>query len=143
MKDNLRCLLMTSNHKTLLVPYAVVAEVIPFQVPTPIEDAPKWLLGNIEWREASVPLVSFDNIKASEKKNLHIAIFNRLADDAKLDFVGLVIEGIPMMVRFKAKDLELVKHTPKEFLSMEILYNKKPGFVPNIEWVEKCIVANK
>lgn len=142
MKDNLRCLLMTSNHKTLIVPYTSVAEVIPFVNPTPLKEGPEWLMGKIDWRGVSIPIVSFDKIdlnslKLSTRLNLHIAIFNRLADISNLDFIGLVIEGIPQMSRLKAKDFELVKHTPGNFLSMEILINKKPAFIPNIEWIEK------
>jgi chemosensory pili system protein ChpC len=133
---------MNSNHKTLIVPYTSVAEIIPFENPTPLKDAPEWLVGKIDWRGVSIPIVSFDKKDFSDTKqlnrmNLHIAIFNRLADISNLDFIGLVIEGIPQMSRFKAKDFELVKHTPGNFLSMEVLIHKAPAFIPNIEWIEK------
>ena len=44
----------------LLVPRACVAEVIGYQNPSPMERAPPWYLGLLNWNARSLPLVSFE-----------------------------------------------------------------------------------
>lgn len=142
MKESLRCMLMMSNKKMLVVPYTAVAEVIGFELPTPFVKSPEWLIGQINWRGISIPVVSFDKVEGASHKDytqsLHVAIFNRLSD-TNLDFIGLVVQGVPAMHRLRAKEIELVTQTKDSFLSMEVLINQQQGFIPNIEWIEKCI----
>src|ERR1039457_3333395 len=44
----------------LLVPRACVAEVVGYQNPAPMDGAPPWYLGLVNWNARSVPLVSFE-----------------------------------------------------------------------------------
>jgi len=53
-------LLIPLAHSQLLVPTVTVAEMIPFQWPDHDSEAPDWYLGNIMWREQSVPLVCYE-----------------------------------------------------------------------------------
>ena len=44
----------------LLVPRACVAEVVGYHLPAPMESAPPWYLGLLNWNARPVPLVSFE-----------------------------------------------------------------------------------
>ena len=56
----LHCMLVPTGEETLLLPTSVMAEVIDFQPPRPTEEAPPWLLGEVDWENRQVPVFSFD-----------------------------------------------------------------------------------
>ncbi len=119
--DMLRCLLLPVQDKTLILPYAAITEVIEFSEPTPIPNAPAWLLGKIDWRGLQIPLMSLDGmineLKSGNKsdtktsftfkkeQNTRIAIFNRIKQ-YPFDFLGVVLQGIPRMSRVRKPDLK-------------------------------------
>ena len=55
----LHCMLIPTHRETLLLPTSVMAEVVDYTAPRPAEDAPPWLLGQIDWENRQVPVFSF------------------------------------------------------------------------------------
>jgi chemosensory pili system protein ChpC len=87
----------------LLVPRACVAEVIGYQMPAPMESAPPWYLGMVNWNVRSVPLVSFEGAcglmipPASGRSR--IVVFHALAGRADSGYIAIVSQGFPQLVR--------------------------------------------
>jgi chemosensory pili system protein ChpC len=96
-------LLIPLADSRLLVPRACVAEVIGYQMPSPMEGAPTWYLGLVNWNARSVPLVSFEGAcgqmipPASGRSR--IVVFHALAGRAESSFIGIVSQGFPQLVR--------------------------------------------
>jgi chemosensory pili system protein ChpC len=87
----------------MLVPRACVAEVIGYQVPAPMEGAPPWYLGLVNWNARSVPLVSFEGacalpIPAASGRS-RIVVFHALAGRVEAGYVAIVSQGFPQLVR--------------------------------------------
>ena len=59
MQGVVHCLTIPLSDETALLPNSAIAEVIGFKNPAPIDDAPEWFLGYIDWREKRVPIISF------------------------------------------------------------------------------------
>ncbi|HEX4023861.1 MAG TPA: chemotaxis protein CheW [Steroidobacteraceae bacterium] len=87
----------------MLVPRACVAEVIGYQVPAPMEGAPPWYLGLVNWNARSLPLVSFEGAcglpipPASARSR--IVVFHALAGRLEAGYVAIVSQGFPQLVR--------------------------------------------
>jgi chemosensory pili system protein ChpC len=98
-----RSLLISVGSQQLLVPTAVVAEIVSLTAPIPVENSPSWLLGRIAWRGLLVPLVSFQAMQGKGiepvRPGRRVAIFNTLRDDPALPFYALLVRGIPHMVQ--------------------------------------------
>lgn len=142
MKEILRCLLLPLSHKTLIVPYAAVAEVTAFVEPQPLSNTPSWVLGMFDWHERKIPLIALENFESSEAKNqrtyLHIAVFNRIADTT-VDFFGLQLSQIPRMHRINPKDLTAPKKSTLPYLLSDLRFREEEVAIPNIEWIEQSL----
>lgn len=103
------CLLMPIGAGALLLPNVLVAEVIGFSEPARQADAPPWLAGRIEWRGLTVPLIRLETllgVDAGPEGGRRIAILNALEEQTDTPFLGIVLQGIPALVRVRAADLE-------------------------------------
>ncbi|MDM8545731.1 chemotaxis protein CheW [Candidatus Venteria ishoeyi] len=56
-KNNIRSVLIPFSNSHLLLPAAMVAEIIPYQQLLSPEGAPAWFLGLLPWRERKIPLI--------------------------------------------------------------------------------------
>jgi len=186
----LRCLLLPIYGKTLMVPYASVAEIVAFTAAESFSKSKNWILGEFGWRGLNIPLVCLEMYpgktdersanqtnqanqasqknqanqvskgKMSEKSvngkkvherqtneqalsfivkpTLHVAVFNRMLEgDSGPDFMGVVLQGLPMMHRYKHSDVVFVGKASQPYLMMEVKVREKPAFIPNILWIEE------
>jgi chemosensory pili system protein ChpC len=96
-------LLIPLADSRLLVPRACVAEVIGYQIPAPMENAPPWYLGIVNWNARTVPLVSFEGACGQPipqgSGRSRIVIFHALAGRIDAGFIGVVSQGFPQLVR--------------------------------------------
>ncbi|HEX22862.1 MAG TPA: chemotaxis protein CheW [Chromatiales bacterium] len=83
----------------LLLPTTCVAEIIDWQVPEPVDDAPVWWLGMLEWRGLRIPLLSFEAANGRSRGEIsrrgRIAVLNGIGGDHELPFYALQLQGIP------------------------------------------------
>jgi chemosensory pili system protein ChpC len=96
-------LLIPLADSRLLVPRACVAEVIGYQMPSPMDGAPSWYLGVVNWNARTVPLVSFEGASGQvvppASGRSRIVVFHALAGKAESGFIGIVSQGFPQLVR--------------------------------------------
>jgi chemosensory pili system protein ChpC len=87
----------------LLVPRACVAEVIGYQAPAPLDNAPPWYLGTVNWNSRSLPLVSFEGACGLAvpltNNRTRIVVFHALAGRVESGYIAVVSQGFPQLVR--------------------------------------------
>jgi chemosensory pili system protein ChpC len=85
----------------VLLPNANVAEVITYVRPEPVDGAPGWLLGRLDWRGWHLPLISFPMLtgQVSEEKyiNARVAVLKALGGRPKLPFLAMLVQGFPRL----------------------------------------------
>lgn len=94
------CLKIPLYQKNALLPNAAVAEVIAYNEPDAVSDGPSWLLGNLQWRDRRVPLVSLEAITGDdvvEKTGPRIAVLNTLNSNPKVPYIAILLQGIPSL----------------------------------------------
>jgi chemosensory pili system protein ChpC len=87
----------------LLVPRACVAEVIGYQAPAPMDNAPPWYLGLVNWSARMLALASFEGacglpIPLTNNRS-RIVVFHALAGRAESGYIAIVSQGFPQLVR--------------------------------------------
>lgn len=107
----LHCMLAPAGSETLLMPTGVVAEVIDYQSPSPIEATPPWLLGEIEWNDRRVPVFCFPALingsppdEAGERAK--IMVLKSLSDSNRVPFLGVLMNELPKPVQVEEGDIE-------------------------------------
>ncbi len=85
----------------LLLPTTCVAEIVDWQQPEAMDDAPTWLLGMLEWRGLRIPLLSFEAANGRPRGEVsrrgRIAVLNGINGDPELPFYALQLQGIPRL----------------------------------------------
>jgi chemosensory pili system protein ChpC len=139
-------LLIPLVESRLLIPRACVAEVIGYQIPAPMENAPSWYLGVVNWNARIVPLVSFEGtlempIPAATARS-RIVVFHALAGRIDTGFFGIVSQGFPQLVRV-SNDVIRSDHSRSFADEMPVLcqvrMSNETPMIPDLERLENMI----
>lgn len=104
------CMLVPTDSDILLLPTSTMAEVMDYSAPAPMDKAPPWLLGQVEWENRQVPVFSFRClINGTDMEELpskpKIMILKSLADSARVPYIGLLLSDLPRPVNIKEEHL--------------------------------------
>jgi len=109
LPGEIRGLLIPLARERLLLPHALVAEVVNYQPPQPIEGAPDWLKGHVSWRGAMLPLVSAECLmqlpETAPGHRARIVVCTTLGQDTPVPYLGLLAQAIPRLVRITPDSL--------------------------------------
>jgi len=140
----LNALLLPLAGSTLLLPNATVAEVIRYQgKPKSVDNAPDWLLGWMDWRGLTLPLISFEALEGEPlpPPSEQIAVLNVTSEQARLKFCALLLQGFPRPLQV---DEQLPRNdeplSPLELCAVS-LPNGKTGKIPNLPALEQKLLA--
>lgn len=121
-ETSLTGLLLPLADRTLLLPNVLVAELIAYSAPHVSPDMPDWFLGQVAWRELSLPLLSFEAAstgrpQAAAGSGAQVAVLNAAGGRAQVKFIALLLQGIPRSIKLGA-DLQRAD-TPLAALELE------------------------
>ena len=114
-------LLLTLSDRLLLLPNTAVAELVAYRNVQPAENSPSWLLGQIAWRDLSLPLLSFEAAASDAPANIdnaRVVIINAIGGRPKFRFFALLIKGIPRSVRID-HSLQRLADEPLQALELD------------------------
>lgn len=143
LKDNVRTLIIPLAGRNLLLPNVAVAEVIPYLRPRAVEGGPDWLLGAINWRGLTIPLISFDRLHGQAHADVmvqaRIAVFNSVRADNTLGFYAVVTAGIPQLKRVNADALQDVPGAVAEGLLAQVQVGDIQAVIPDLAALESVV----
>ena len=109
--ESLTGLLMPLADRMLLVPNVAVAELIPYRAPQAVQGMPAWFLGQVQWRDLSLPLLSFRPPPAASRSARAGGRAQRCRRARSRQFIALLVQGIPHSIKVDASlaraDVEL------------------------------------
>ena len=128
----------------LILPNAAVAEVVSYRAPEPVNDAPAWFKGIIEWRGLRVPLVDYSQLtdrQPSEPGKRHrIASLNTLNGETDMPFMAIIMDGIPHLVQANQASLTLAENDDlPEAVTCRVYSDGEPAEIPDLDVLEKMI----
>ena len=133
----------------LLLPNALVAEVVGYSPPEPIDKAPDWLLGRSSWRGENLPLISFERLIGRQLptpgKRARIMVLYGLGDYVEqLPYYGLLALDTPRLLRASVKTLEPDPHLEAmPGIAQGALIgegiNQRPAWIPDVDYLAKMI----
>lgn len=138
----IRSMLIPLAEALAVVPGTTVAEVIPYQEPRLLGDAPAWLLGSIAWRDLEIPLVSFEGVISGtvppHGPRARIAVFNTLSDNPVLPFWALLIQDIPRQI---SVDDTTITSAPDDEVEVsgilsQVLIQGERAIIPDLDYLE-------
>lgn len=140
----LSTLLLPLQASHLLVPNVSMAELVGHQLPQrPEQELPNWIQGFVQWRGESVPLVLYENFignrRGAEAPDLRIAIMNSINPAFAGGFFGILIQGIPRMLKLRAEELEQI--TDAELKGAQFVVDTPLGraAIPDLDALELAL----
>ena len=141
-----RSVLIPLHEQQLLLPNAVIAEVIGYQQPEPPEAGkPDWLLGSLVWRGVVIPLVSFEGMLGGRVvipgHRGRIMVMNTLGQDQKLTHIGLLVQAIPSLVRVSANNVTPINPEDEldPLVKQQVELDLNPAAIPDLDEIERQV----
>lgn len=101
--DSVRSVLLPLSDNQLILPNAAVTEIVEYRDVKEVDTDAPWIVGMLDWRYNSVPLVSMEILRGSTPlapdNRTRIAICNRISPNSKQNFIGIVSADLPRLVR--------------------------------------------
>jgi len=135
----LRCIMAPLADGYVLLPNSAVAEILNYSSPEPFKNKPAWLLGEIAWHGWQVPVISYEqllnngqSIAATSKSR--ILIIKTLGESTQVNYIGLVIRGLPRLKKISADTLvEKQGEKMHETVFSEISIDDLQAVIPELE----------
>jgi chemosensory pili system protein ChpC len=125
-----------------------VAEVIAFADPVRgrEDESPDWFLGTIDWNGRRLPVVSFDDPAAEERRSKRnrsrVVVFHAITQELKGGYYGILTQGFPQLVRVNpdvlALDSEQALPERQPVLCRARMIHEYP-LIPDVERIERML----
>lgn len=134
---------LTEGH--VLLPNSAVAEVLEFTAPEPFKEGPAWLLGELAWHGWQVPVISYQRLIDSKAGDAvtpkaRILIIKTLGESTQVNYIGLVIQGLPRLKKIKADTLveQQTEKLPKALFS-KVSVDDLPALIPEMGYLTRIV----
>ena len=136
--QEIRTIVAPLLHGHILLPNVSVAELQAFTLPEPLKKSPNWVLGEQIWHGWQVPVISFEQLIDENSGNsvtskARILIIKTLGESTQVNYLGLVIQGLPRLKKVTAKTLiEQQTDELSEALFSKVVIDDEAALIPEI-----------
>ena len=107
--EEIRTILAPLTNIYVMLPNSAVGEILEYTSPEPFKQGPAWLLGEIAWHGWQVPVINYERmLKGTTTKvtaKSRILIIKTLGESTQVNYIGLVIQGLPRLKKVSADTL--------------------------------------
>lgn len=142
-----RSVLIPLHERQLLLPNAVIAEVIGFQQPEPPEaEKPSWFVGSFVWRGVVIPIVSFEGMLGEQVvipgNRGRIMVMNTLGQHERITHIGLLVQAIPSLVRVGGNNVTPVNPEDEldPLIKQQVELDLSPAMIPDLDEIERQVI---
>ncbi|AXI83620.1 chemotaxis protein CheW [Xylella taiwanensis] len=144
-QDEIRGILIQTGSERVLLPNAVVAEVMSRVSVESLTDVPSWLVGRIVWYGWKVPLVSFarfigldEEVTADSNK---VILMKALGCHADLPYFALLTGSFPQLISVSRDSLlaDASEEILPQGVHMRVLLSETQALLPNLDTIEDAL----
>lgn len=137
-------LYLPMSNKQLLLPNVSVAEVVAYQAPKKLIDAPDYFLGKVTWRGIEIPVISYElanGLTLNENTSIaRIAVINTIGEHKNtLPFFAIITQGIPRLVKVSDDIVKKTKHEKGAADAAVIKVDGEDATIPNLDYLESLV----
>lgn len=113
IQAQVHALLLPLQQISLLVPTALIAEVVNLDDLVPVPRSPAWMLGALNWRARAVPVVSFDvllgHVPQPPGRRAKLVVFYPLEGRQSWEYFAVMAAAEPQPRAFSDQDATQLK----------------------------------
>lgn len=113
-ESQIKCVILTLRKENVLVPNALVAEIVSVKDIEERKNSPEWFLGSMNWRGAEVPLLSFEAADGLEMSKVNLntqaVVLYAVGNGDELreqPYMALVMSGVPHVSHFSRGQIKV------------------------------------
>lgn len=143
--EQIKCIVLNISEDALLMPNASIAEIVPIKNIINVANKPGWMLGYLDWRGNSVPLISFEAMGGVRMPSLaggtvKAAVLFSIGDDKSIPYVSILMQGAPTVVSVKADDiLESEEQVAHPAIEEKVLIDEVSYSIMDLEKLESLV----
>ena len=140
--ETLPCVMIPMNGRQLLLPNVSIAEVVDHNGSEAPENSPAWLVGLLDWRGQSLPVISYDAANGGEAPKAannrgRIVVLNTIGDQHEsIPFIALITQGIPSQARLSENQIQKVEGDTGSADLMQVEVDGETAFIPDLGFLE-------
>jgi chemosensory pili system protein ChpC len=135
-----RSLWIPLRQVNMLLPHAVVAEIGNYRVPDGRGDSPDWMLGDINWRGVTIPVISLEALCGEPAPtNLvysRLLIMNSVRPASSVPFYAIVTAGLPRPLPFDNALISGAEPCGHEALQCRLAIDGEIAVIPDLEYLQ-------
>ncbi len=148
--QTLSCILLPLSGSELLLPKSIVKEIVYKPTIQTIDEGDKsdWLIGEIEWEDFIVPVISFDQLcnqpRVSKTSQFRAVICYAIEKVDQFPYYAIEVQSIPRPLILDSRALinhegMMSKHS--EVISSHVKIGSKELAIPNFEKLESILAT--
>ena len=144
-KKEVRTIMAPMAEGYALLPNTAIAEILEYTTPEPFKQGPGWLLGELAWHGWQVPVISYlrlidDRANDPITKKARILIIKTLGESTQVNYIGLLIQGLPKLKTVTAKTLieQKVKKLPDAIFS-KVTIDDLSAYIPELSHLTSVV----
>lgn len=147
---DVRGVLIPLEGNRLLLPNVTIVEIVGFRSPEPYDNAPGWLLGEMQWHNRRFPLVSFEQAVGEQEvtpgHRARIVICHTLREDPEgIPYIGVVSKAVPRLVRLRVENIfpnTDDEHDSNPLILRRVNVSEQDAIIPDLDALEDMIGAS-
>lgn len=146
MANEIRGIMMpVAEDKKVLLPNAIIAEVVSYKKLKSIDSSPNWLLGEMNWRGYDLPVICYNSLSTGihstfEKKG-RVAVIKSLGNIEKMPYFAMLVSGVPRLQLVTQGDLQVHQTDENEnnAIASRVTIQDEMSEIPNIRFIEHVL----
>jgi chemosensory pili system protein ChpC len=143
--SELRAILAPISGGQILLPGSVIAEVIELAELRTFKDAPGWLIGEVDWQDWRVPIVSFAVLSGTTDTERpgarsRVLVIKSLAESGNCPYIGILISGVPRLSVISATSLGKPKRVPAHpCVYRRVTIEQQKTLIPDLDTLAETV----
>lgn len=144
--DFIPCMLIPLEQHYLLLPNTTIAEVIPMPRYAPVDDKPKYWLGQYAWNGQTLTIIDLERLVEGEHDREalianKLCIIHSINPDSSIQAYGLPCHGAPQLIHLNESALKLVEgeQAQSPYLHCQTHIGNKIAYIPDLDKIETLI----
>lgn len=147
LPQDIRALMVTVASGRVLVPNALVSEIITAAAPEPVPGAPAWIRGRVNWRGWRVPLFSLSILAGiadvESPLNAKVTVLKALGGNPRLPFIAMTCVGFPRLTTVASNELlpagDAESDAERRGVLMDVLLREDRAMLPDLPAIQTLI----
>ncbi len=141
----IHCTLALTGKWSMVLPTSAIAEITDYEPPAPLENTPPWLLGQVEWEDWQVPVISYGALidgdtPESATAQSRIMVVKSLSSGSRVPFIGVMVREIPKLANIAEHELQVTGDKGKSLgVHCRIKLGSQDAVIPDLDRLSQLV----